>query len=72
VIVVVNIDRIDDLGVDRFIDLLVWDLINEKRKVKVEIQSFWETKSDSHMTDSEKLKFEGGRSDKNGSKNTTM
>jgi hypothetical protein len=61
VIVVVNIVRID-LGVDRLIDLLVWDLIHEKGKVKV-VQSFWETKSDSHRTDSEKFKFEGGRCD---------
>jgi hypothetical protein len=59
VIVVVNIDHVD-LGVDRFIDLLAWDLIHEKLKVEGVIQSFWETKSDSHRTDSEKLKFEGG------------
>jgi hypothetical protein len=61
-----------DLGVDRFIDLLVWDLIHEELKVKVVIQSFWETKSNSHRTDSEKVKFEGCQWDKNGSKNSML
>jgi hypothetical protein len=63
-------EHLFDLGVDRFFDLLVWDLIHEKVKVVIENESFWETKSDSHRTDSKN--FEGCRGDKNGSKNSML